>query len=656
MEEKKKISRKDRIKNIAIIFLVIMLILTFFSDTIMNYSLPQVATERVTSNTITAKVRGSGTVTASDPYNVVIEESRKIKSVAVKNGDMVEKDQILFELEDTESTELVEARKALEDLQDTYNKAIVSENSSSSLVSQVENGNTSSAKTVLAKIDSYNSQIDSLNNSINSYNKRIAEIDNRLSSIGEPSVDTSAEQKAVTKAEANLANAEAGVTAAEDKLSAAQNTLTAVYGAVKTAESEEAAAKKNMEDAKAVYEAALVRYAELKAAADAEETSAGEPAEIPAGTASAEPESTEAPSNEASAADSRQTAREELEAFETNTLNPAKENYEAAQTAYEAAAANTETVRNNNADAIADAQESVKSAQTEYDQAVSNRTAFEKALNNARSALENKQNSSPDTSERDKLTDERASLSLKVSETTQTLADVQEDLQDLLTSYGIQSELTSLLEDIAEQKKLIADLEAKTTGTVITAPVAGTVSGISCVAGETTMAGDVLAQVVSSEKGFTLSFSVTADQAKKISIGDVAEIQNSWYYSDVTAVVAGFKTDINDRQNKLVVFTVTGDVTNGQSLTLSVGSKSSNYDLVVPNSAIREDNNGKFVLIVESKSSPLGNRYVATRVDVEVIASDDNYSAVKGGLYGYEYVITTSTQPVEAGKYVRLAD
>ena len=79
-------------------------------------------------------------------------------------------------------------------------------------------------------------------------------------------------------------------------------------------------------------------------------------------------------------------------------------------------------------------------------------------------------------------------------------------------------------------------------------------------------------------------------------------------------------------------------------------------DLIVPNSAIREDSNGKFILIVESKSSPLGNRYVATRVDVEVLASDDTQSAVSGALYGYEFVITTSTQPVEAGKLVRLAN
>jgi hypothetical protein len=121
--------------------------------------------------------------------------------------------------------------------------------------------------------------------------------------------------------------------------------------------------------------------------------------------------------------------------------------------------------------------------------------------------------------------------------------------------------------------------------------------------------------------------------------------------------VASIKNDPqNPGQQKLVTLDITGDVTPGQNMNVSIGQKSANYDLVVPNSAIREDNNGKFVLTVVSKSSPLGNRYIATRVDVEVLASDDTKSAVSGALYNWDYVIVTATKPVEAGKQVRLAN
>jgi multidrug resistance efflux pump len=630
MEENKS-HRKERIKTIAIIFLVIMLVLTFFSNTIMNYSLPQVATQRVTSATITAKVRGTGTVSATDPYNIVIDETRKIKSVKVKNGDTVEKDQVLFELEDVESEELTAARKTLEELQESYEKEIVSADSSSALVNQVENGTASSAKTVLTKIDTYNGQINSLNSTISSYNQRIAEIDSALSTLGDSSVDTSAEEKAVTDAEAKLSSAEAAVAAAENKLSTAQTSLTTVNGAVTEAEAEETAAKETMEAAAANYTADLTKEADLQDAVTKAEDSG----------------------NEAE----KQDAEAQLKAFQEDRLNPDKQEWETAQQAYTAAQKNTESVKANNSTAIANAQKAVNDAQNEYNKAVSNQTACETDLNNKKAALTNKQNSSPDTSARDALTSERASLELKISQANQQLTDVQNDLQDLLTGYGLQTSLGSILDSIASQKELIAKLEAKTTDTVITAPVAGIVSNISYAAGESTAPGSTMAQVVSSEKGYTLSFSVTSDQAKKISVGDVADIQNSWYYDDLKAVVSGFRSDPDDRQKRLVIFTITGDsATDGQTLTLSVGAKSSTYDLVVPNSAIREDNNGKFILTVESKSSPLGNRYVATRVDVEVIASDDTSSAITAALYGYEYVITTSTQPVEAGQYVRFSE
>ena len=41
-------------------------------------------------------------------------------------------------------------------------------------------------------------------------------------------------------------------------------------------------------------------------------------------------------------------------------------------------------------------------------------------------------------------------------------------------------------------------------------------------------------------------------------------------------------------------------------------------------------------------------------MDVEVLASDEVNTAVSAELQGYEYVITTSNQPVEAGDQVRL--
>ena len=47
--------RREWVKNAMIVFLTVMLLLTFFSNTIMNYSLPEVAAQYIQSGTITAK-------------------------------------------------------------------------------------------------------------------------------------------------------------------------------------------------------------------------------------------------------------------------------------------------------------------------------------------------------------------------------------------------------------------------------------------------------------------------------------------------------------------------------------------------------------------------------------------------------------------------
>ena len=52
----------------------------------------------------------------------------------------------------------------------------------------------------------------------------------------------------------------------------------------------------------------------------------------------------------------------------------------------------------------------------------------------------------------------------------------------------------------------------------------------------------------------------------------------------------------------------------------------------------------------------MGTRYYAVRRSVEVIASDDRRSAITGDVYEYEYVVTTSTKPIQEGQQVRLKD
>jgi hypothetical protein len=220
-----------------------------------------------------------------------------------------------------------------------------------------------------------------------------------------------------------------------------------------------------------------------------------------------------------------------------------------------------------------------------------------------------------------------------------------------------ETELTSLYQSITEAQASLDKVNESGSSNKITSSVAGTVTGVNVVKGGTAAAGEILMTIANDTSGYTATLTVTTEQSRRIKVGDTADIDQSWYYSDVSAVVTAIRNNSEDPgKSKLVDLKVTGDVAEGTSLDFAIGDKSSSYDYIVPNGAVREDKNGKFVLIIRQKSSPLGNRYFAKRVDVQVLASDDVHSAVSGDFSGSEFVITTSTKSVNAGDQVRLTE
>lgn len=210
---------------------------------------------------------------------------------------------------------------------------------------------------------------------------------------------------------------------------------------------------------------------------------------------------------------------------------------------------------------------------------------------------------------------------------------------------------------ISKLQKKITELKGGEDSGGITAPVGGIISSVTATAGMSVAKGDLLCTIEVPDQGFLITFSVTNDQAKRLKVGDTATISNFYWGSEITATVSSIAADSkNPQTNKSITCNLEGDVNSGDSLTVSIGSKSANYDTVVPKSAVRTDSNGTYVLMVESKNSALGNRYYARRVDVEQLATDDVNVAVNGNLNYGDFVITTSSEPVSGNTQVRMAD
>ena len=116
------VKKREWVKDAAIIFLAVLLVLTFFSNTIMNRSLPEVATAAVASGNIIAKVRGSGIVTATGKNQVKAKDMRTIRSVMVKVGQEINAGDVLFVLGEGDETALDTAKENLRKLQYEYQR------------------------------------------------------------------------------------------------------------------------------------------------------------------------------------------------------------------------------------------------------------------------------------------------------------------------------------------------------------------------------------------------------------------------------------------------------------------------------------------------------------------------------------------------------
>lgn len=604
-------NRKDKIKNITIIFLLIMLVLTFFSNTIMNYSLVEVSTQQVTSGSITTKVRGSGSVEASESYSVTIEQTRKIATVNVKKNAEVSAGDLLFTLEDSDSDELDAAKKSMNDAQAAYETAVLASGITVAERQSIENGKGSSLTDKQNQIASANQRVTDAQAAVDAAQANVDKIKAQIDALGNSVQDTTAEEKAVLDAEKrnsdaqdNLANVEANYTSKKTEYETALSKMSDAQTAWETAKRNYDIADKKLEKKKADYDAT-------------------------SNLADTDPKRIEA-----------KTAKENAEeVFEEAkyTFDKADEHLKKSQDEFDSC------------------NSKLKDIQPTYENAQSASTNTKVALNNANYKLSVKKLTGNNTEAANNLQAQLNTASAALTDATTALNNATNDAKKVTDKINGEVSIRAAYETLKEAREEVAKQEKKSIGTEITSPIAGTVTDIAVSAGTTVNANDVMMTIQPENKAYILQFSVTENQAKKIKVGDQAEVVNNWYGNDISAVVSSIRRDPQNRANNIVICELKGEVGVGDNYTLSIGQQSSNYDNIVPTSAIREDSNGKFILIIESKSTPLGNRYYARRVDVDVITSDDTKSAVTGALEGYEYVITTTTKPIKENEQVRLA-
>ena len=558
-----KIKNREWVKNAAIIFLAALLVLTFFSNTIMNRSLPEVATAAVQSGSIVAKVRGTGTVAANGVQQVKSKETRTVRAVMVKVGQEVKAGDVLFVLGEGDETELEQAKEQLRQLELSYDTEALS-----------------------YPIRNYSTQNRALEVAYANWAKAQEEYD-YYEKLYHSEAPDSPDNPSETKAEIDRLNA--AIDQVKIEISHLEKDLEKGKAEIKPYEEE----LRKLNDLKLIYEK------QQRGDPDAPETPVT-PEEI--------------------------QRQEELVLQQSLTLPMIDDKIYYNLSEYDDAMneriTELKTIRDEYQNELA--RLSLSNGNPQYKEAFE---LAQKKLDDAYTAYINAQ----------------ASLDIAQANDGRTGSQV----------YLRMLDLEEQMDALNEKIKSLAGEEENT----MTAKVSGTVSTIDCTAGDTVLKDGLMCTIEVPDMGHELSFSVTNDQARRLRVGDTATVSNFYWGNEIKATLATIRTDPkNPQTNKLLTFELEGDVTTGSELTISVGQKSANYDIIIPNSAIKSDSNGSFVLAVMAKNSPLGNRYIARRVSVEVLASDDNNSAVVAELGNGDYVITTASAPLNNGDQVRMAD
>lgn len=549
--------KRETVKTVLIIFLVLMLVLTFFSNTIMNKSLPQVTTESTSSGKLTERVRGSGIIEANQVYDVTVEGNRVVDSISVKAGQTVAEGDVLFTVGSKESPELIEAQSALEAMQLEYDKMLLAVSADYSAEEQAIKNAREDLNEAIKKRDAAAVAEQADRNVQNAYNSNKIKLSSNM-------------EKQTKLTDAISAIDSDNYTGAPVEYI---GSLPSLYSAYTQAQSD--------------YDSAYALYSQV--VADGKDASSAK-----------------------ADADAKESARNE------------------AQNAYNKEKSKLRSGLAEQLSVVSAAVEQLTAAVSEYENSSGGGASFEE---------------------------------LKAS-----VIEKQRALQDLIISLDLTKKNDSAAAQIAglelKEKKNQIDMQTKRVNelladcgiTEVKAELGGVVSAVNIRPKEVTVPDTPLVSIDIDTAGYTVKVVVDADAAAKVAPNAKADMVNNWS-GDVQAVLTDIRADTTgNSKNRVLVFSLTGDLDSGTYADLSIDCGSGNYQVIVPKSAVHEDSNGQFVLTVKSKSSPLGNRYYAQRINVSVLASDETSSAVMGEIQYGDYVITASSKPIQPNDQVRMKD
>ena len=592
--------RRAKVIKAMIAFVAILAVLTFFSNTIMNLTIPKVMGTYASRGNLSYSNSARGTIEVDNKTEVKGLDNRTVEEVLVTNYDIVSKgDPILTLKSIEESSELESKRTELTNLQRTAEYEARTPDNSNDFTTYYD--------------------------SINSAKATLEEAQDTLDKVRNRGNVEAANQAIIDEESVKEVSLEASVNAAAETVEDIQKQIDEINAQIAPLQSQI-----DVYIALGTPTPSPTPIPGTEAPAETTPETSADPVETlpdgtPVETTPAETTPVYVPDLDADGLDKNSPT------YEMDKLLFKIHGLEDERAVLEAELAGAQQRLDEASAELAECKGKIAAAQAEIDALASlpSETSAQNAVTAAQNAV---------TSAQKALSDAQTNAGITADKNADTIADRNKEIEKL--------------------EEEIAALEAAAKITTITAPADGYVYNIAVSAGDNLAAKDVIAYILpETDRICSVTFKFTASAAQSIYIGMSLEVTSGFING---CTVSSMKPDPDDpRGTRIVKCVVDGnDAWPGEEITVNAGKGNDNYKCVVPASAVNQDNSGDFVYVIEGSSTPLGDKYVVKRVDVTIEATDGASTAIKGeGLDKYDVMIVVRAEkPLEDGQRVRLED
>lgn len=215
-----------------------------------------------------------------------------------------------------------------------------------------------------------------------------------------------------------------------------------------------------------------------------------------------------------------------------------------------------------------------------------------------------------------------------------------------LLLQGIQMDIESKRQEIEETKVILKD------NGKVPSPVSGELLSVDFKQGDSISGQESMIIAVN---GYGMEIMADEEEAGYFEEGDEMTITYGAKKTEATTMIERIGAPDENGEVMLTANLPDGNFKVGSSISYSIKKRSETFNCCIPIQALRENDQGKYILVVQEKSGILKSQLHAFRLSVSVIDMDAQYVAIKENLNG-EQIITGSNKNLSEGDRVRLND